>query len=53
MQNAKIKINATRPNDITTKIIDRFNYDKIINETYYIRRMSPKFMIRLDILLKD
>lgn len=53
MQNAKIKINAGKLNEITNKITERFNYDRIINEVYYIRRMSPKFMIHQDILLGD
>ena len=53
MQNAKIKINAGKLTEITNKIKERFNYDRIINEVYYIRRMSPKFMIHQDILLGD
>lgn len=53
MQNAKIKINPPKLNELTNKITERFNYDKIINEVYYLRRMSPKFMIHIDILIKD
>lgn len=51
MQNAKV--GPGKQNEIVAKLIERFNYDKIINESYYIKRMSPKMMFACDVLLKD
>lgn len=45
--NNNTKLSNTKKNEIIKRLIERFNYDKIINEEFYIKHLSPKMMIKI------
>jgi hypothetical protein len=53
MNNTSIKLSQIRRNEIIKKLVDRFNYDKILNEEYYIKNMSSKMIIKINKFQND